>query len=144
MSIYQKVNQTKIGKTLICIHFTLGCLSLINTSRVPVEEKSSVCVICMKYRIIILIIINISLGQKLYRIYIANTSHIHMHVCTHTQILPSPFTLSLFDGSVVLHSDGVNAPFCRFRLRSMASRWFIQINTRAFGCFTPINIARPN
>ena len=33
------------------------------TRRVPVEGKSSVCLICMKYRIIILIIIIISLGQ---------------------------------------------------------------------------------
>ena len=29
MSIYQKVNQTKIVKTLFCIHFPEGCLSLI-------------------------------------------------------------------------------------------------------------------
>ena len=28
MSIYQKVNQTKLVKKLFCIHFTLGCLSL--------------------------------------------------------------------------------------------------------------------
>ena len=35
------------------------------TSRVPVEGKSSVCVISMKYRIIILIIIIISLGKIL-------------------------------------------------------------------------------
>ena len=28
MSIYQKVNQTKIVKTLFCIHFPEGCLSL--------------------------------------------------------------------------------------------------------------------
>ena len=33
------------------------------TSRVPVEGKSSVCVICMKYKIIVLIIIIISVGQ---------------------------------------------------------------------------------
>ena len=30
MSIYQKVNQTKIVKTLFCIHFPEGCLSLRN------------------------------------------------------------------------------------------------------------------
>ena len=35
------------------------------TSRVPVEGKSSLCVICMKYRIIVLIIIIISLGLHL-------------------------------------------------------------------------------
>ena len=49
----------------------------IDTSRVPVEGKSSVCLICMKYRIIILIIIIIRLGQILS--YIANTSR--MHAC---------------------------------------------------------------
>ena len=37
--------------------------------------KSSVCVICMKYRIIIVIIIIISLGEILLS-YIANTSHV--------------------------------------------------------------------
>ena len=37
--------------------------ALLDTSRVPVDRKSSVCLICMKYRIIILIIIIISLGQ---------------------------------------------------------------------------------
>ena len=53
----------------------------IITSRVPVEEKSSVCVICMKYRIIILIIIIISLGKILLS-YIANTSRTHIHAHT--------------------------------------------------------------
>ena len=32
MSIYQKVNQTKIVKTLFCIHFPEGCLSLTQYS----------------------------------------------------------------------------------------------------------------
>ena len=41
---------------------------------IPVKGKSSACLICMKYRIIILIII-ISLGQIFYRI--ANTSRMH-------------------------------------------------------------------
>ena len=60
------------------------------TSRVPVEGKASVCLICMKYRIIILIIIIISLGQILLS-YIANTSRTHasmharMHMRTHTR-----------------------------------------------------------
>ena len=46
-----------------------------------------VCVICMKYRIIALIIIIISLGQKLISCF-ANTSHTlthtHAHALTHT------------------------------------------------------------
>ena len=48
------------------------CRFILNyISRVPVEGKSSVCLICMKYRIIILIIIIISLGQILLS-YIEN------------------------------------------------------------------------
>ena len=58
------------------------------TSRVPVEGKSSVCLICMKYRIIFLIIIIISLGQILLS-YIANTSCTHArtdaHMCACTR-----------------------------------------------------------
>ena len=46
---------------------------LLYTSRVPVGGKSSVCLICMKYRIIILIIIIKRLGEILLS-YIA-----HMH-----------------------------------------------------------------
>ena len=59
------------------------------------------CVMCMQFRIIILII---SLGQILSS-YIANTSHTRAHArthaCTHTHTdtPPSPFRLSLFDGS---------------------------------------------
>ena len=65
----------------------LCCLNIFKgTSRVPVEGKSSVCVICMKYRIIFLIIIIIGLGQIILS-YMANTSctHARMHTCTHTE-----------------------------------------------------------
>ena len=65
---------------------------LCYTSRVPVEGKSSVCVICMKYRIIVLVIIIISLCQIILS-YMANTSrthafrrartHTHTLACTH-------------------------------------------------------------
>ena len=47
------------------------------TSREPVERKSSVCLIDMKYRIIILIIIIISLGQILYIIYTRTHTQAH-------------------------------------------------------------------
>ena len=79
--------------------FILKCsnISIRLTSRVPVEGKSSVCVIYMKYRIII------SLGQILVS-YIANTSRMHARIHTrahaHTHQSPSPLRLSLFDGSV--------------------------------------------
>ena len=45
--------------------FVTSARTIIDTSRVPVEGKSSVCVICMKYRIINLIIMIINLGQIL-------------------------------------------------------------------------------
>ena len=49
---------------------------LTDTSRVPVGGKSSVCLICMKYRIIILIIIIKRLGEILLS-YIAHITHAH-------------------------------------------------------------------
>ena len=48
-------------------------VSIMITSRVPVGGKASVCLICMKYRIIILIIIIKRLGEILLS-YIAHTS----------------------------------------------------------------------
>ena len=51
----------------------------ITLAGIPVEGKSSECLICMKYRIIILIII-ISLGQIFYRIL---QTH---HACTHARV----------------------------------------------------------
>ena len=45
MSIYQKVNQTKIVKTLFCIHFPEGCLSLSN--RRAIGEHTSTAVNCI-------------------------------------------------------------------------------------------------
>ena len=62
-------------------HFTLR---IKYTSRVPVEGKSSVCLICMKYRIIILIIIIICLGQILLS-YIENTSRTYARTHAHTR-----------------------------------------------------------
>ena len=112
------------------------------TSLVPVEGKSSVCLICMKYMIIILInIIIISLGEILLS-YIAQhitharthtcihahvRTHVHicMHVHTHTHTPPSPFR---FDVSVAPKRDEVNAPFS---LAFMAGSWVMKINTRA-------------
>ena len=65
---------------ILCVRIRTRVMS---TSRVPFEGKSSTCLICMKYRIIILIIIIISLGQILLS-YIANTSCTHARARTHT------------------------------------------------------------
>ena len=60
-------------------------------------------------------------------------THTHTHTRAHapTHPPPSPFMLSLFDGSVAPNHDGVNAPFSLFRWRSIAGRCYIQINSRA-------------
>ena len=63
-------------------HFQQPLEALLLLAGIPVEGKSSVCLICMKYRIIILIIFFISLGQILLS-YIANTSRTHAHACAH-------------------------------------------------------------
>ena len=80
---------------------TLSSLAhIIDTSRVPVEGKSSVCLICMKYRIIFLIIIIISLGQILLS-YIANTSRTYGQTRAHEPAQTrAHVAVSLFDGSV--------------------------------------------
>ena len=102
------------------------------TSRIPVEGKALVCLICVRYRIIILVIIIISLGQILLS-YIENTSrthartrahaHIHArkHIYTHTA---EPFRLALCDGSVRPNRDGP------FRWRQSASLLHSNKNTR--------------
>ena len=66
---------------------------IISTSRVPVEGKSSVCLICMKYRIIILIIIIISL-DKILSSYISHITRTVV-IITHYKrmgyvIIPKP------------------------------------------------------
>ena len=67
--------------------------SLWSTSRVPIEGKSSVCLICMKYRIKMLIIFIFSLGKILWS-YIANTSRTHarMHARSHRLTLANTHT----------------------------------------------------
>ena len=111
--------------------------TLYITSRVPVEGKSSVCLICMIYKIIFLIIIIINLGQILLS-YIANTSRTHAsmhprahtHPNTHTPPLPDRYSMGLCQPTVTARSAGDNS-------WSLA----IEINTgtrfpRGFECFS--------
>ena len=65
----------------INIRYTRNVVYIIRTRPVPIEGKSSVCLICMKYRIILLIIIIISMG-KISLSYIANTSRTHAVIGT--------------------------------------------------------------
>ena len=91
----------------------------------------------MKYRIIILIIIIISLGQILLS-YIANTSHTHTWTCarshTHTAIAVQVVAVRCIGGTKPWRSY---APFRWIRWRSIAGRLFIQINTRAGDAVSP-------
>ena len=77
--------------TIIHVTCQSPVTQLYTTSRVPVEGKSSVCQICMKYRIFLIIII-ISLGQILS--YITNTSctYARMNGRTHTREHTHPHT----------------------------------------------------
>ena len=63
------------------------CVCLLITSPVPVEGKSSVCVICMKYRIIFYYHQPVRLCQIVLS-YIANTSRTHARTGarTHTRV----------------------------------------------------------
>ena len=86
----------------------LVCESITHTSRVPVEGKSSVCAISMKYRKIILIVIIIRLGQILLS-YIVNTSRTHAH--THTRIHSRTHTHQSTTIAIqVVAARGVGAP----------------------------------
>ena len=112
-----------------CSYFCPACsfcfLTFTRTSRVPAEGTSSVCLICMKYRIIFLIIIIISLGQILLS-YIANTSRTHTHpVHTHpphthrrrriairwvcTQPSPYRYSMGLCQPTVTARGTGDNS-----------------------------------
>ena len=70
-------------------------------------------------------------GSNIINVYCKHITHARaqarrrarMHTAVAVQVL-------VIDGSVAPNSDGVNAPFRRFRWRSMASRCFIQINSR--------------
>ena len=85
------------------------------TSRVPDEGKSSVCLICMKYRIIIVIVIIISMGQTLLS-YIANTSHTHarmhprVHALTHVRVHTHRRRRTGYRYSLVPNREGPGGP----------------------------------
>ena len=105
------------------------------------------CLICMKYRIIILMIIIISLGEILLSyIYISNTSRTQprtrMHACTRAHALKHTHH-RLRSGSMRRWRPSVTKLTPSF----MASSWVIQLNTcagdqlsRGFGCFSRIKI----
>ena len=110
------------------------------------KGKSSVCLICMKYRIIILIIIIISLGT-ISLSYMANTSRTHAHTREHAHPHPRP---SLFSVRPTMTPSWLGAPFSTLarQCRSLA----IQINRHAGDPISPRflkffaykKIARPN
>ena len=121
--------------------------AIILTSRVPVEGKSSVSLICMKYRMIILIINIISLGQILLS-YIANTSR--THACTRVRTHAHPPTAVtavqvvaiqwVGRSTVTARSAGDNAG----RLPLKYTLATVGRFPRGFGCFSRIKNSRPN
>ena len=85
----------KTYKTHISKSITFCRVSAFNdTSRVAIEGKSSVCLICTKYRIIILNIIIISLGQNIIIAYCKHITHACIHarasMCTHSHAHTPP------------------------------------------------------
>ena len=108
-------------------------LLIMFTNRVPVDGKSSVCLICMKYTIIIFIIIFISLGQILLS-YIENTSRTHAlartrartHARTHTRTHTHrrTFQVSAVRFAAAPNRDGP------FRCRQWASLFHSNNHTR--------------
>ena len=85
---------------------------LYDTSRVPVEGKSSVCTICMKYRIIIVIIIIISLGQIILSFMANYITHacMHAHAHMHTRT-PTPVAVQV----IAVRSVGVRPTMTKIR-----------------------------
>ena len=63
----------------------ISSVNLIGLAGIPVDGKSSECLICMKYMIIILIIIIISLGQIFIFYRILQTHHACTHARAHTR-----------------------------------------------------------
>ena len=126
------------------------------TRRVPVEGKSSVCLICINnYRIIILItgVLSLSAWVKYFLSFIANTSHACAHTCAHTcthvhtrahtaVVASPPYTLSLFGGAqptVTARSACDNAGRWPFK-----STQELAIYPRFWKFFAYKKIARPN
>ena len=74
-SIEYSPTRAMYGALVSPVHTSITFLLLI--AEYPLRGKSAVCVMCLKYRTIILIIIIISLGHILLP-YISNTSHTHI------------------------------------------------------------------
>ena len=120
---------TKLPLAPILTIYTWEWVAFISTSRVPVGGKSSVCLICMKYRIIILIIFHYQPGSNIIIVYWKHVTHARTrararaHTRTHTHTA-EPFRLALWDGSVAPNRDGP------FRWRQWESLFHSNKHTR--------------
>ena len=68
--------------------------SIIQTSQGPVEVKSSVCLICMKYRLIFFNYYHYQLGSNIIIVYCKHITHAHPPP-PHTHTPPSPYRYSM-------------------------------------------------
>ena len=121
--------------------------SIINvfswTSRVPVDGKSSLCLICMTCRIIILIIIIISLGELLLS-HIANTSRTHArtHALTHARTHTRTHAHAHTHTHTRTHMGTHTHTHTLRRIRSGSMRRWRQIVTKLtplFACYADIH-----
>ena len=133
----------EISTTLKCLcylklqwKFCLMVMVIICTRRVPVEGKSSVCLICINnYRIIILITGVLSLSAwvkycyRILQIHHARAhTRTHAHACTHTYAHTCTHTAVTAVQAIALRSHPTNRDG-PLRLRQCC-RLAIQINTR--------------
>ena len=110
------------------------------TSRVPVESKSPVCVICMKYRIILLIIIIISLGQIILS-YMANTSRTHACIYARTHTHTRAHTRAHTHVHTRAHAHA--RPPTAVTIKVVAVRWVgvRPTMTKTYALFLPVPLA---
>ena len=153
--VLEHIRHLANGNSINSLTFILKQLmfAIMCTSRVPVEVESSVWAISMKYRIIILIIIIISLGKIIYyRIW--QTHHARIHACTHTRTYlrtHPPIAVQVVavrwlgvNGRSVLHSNkqsrmrrGIRDSFgCLSRIKKVLGR--TEMRTRDMMCVQSI------
>ena len=70
---------------VLALQWSWKLYTLCITRQVPVEGKSSLCLICLKYRIIILVFYHYQPGSNITIVYCKHITHarMHAHACMH-------------------------------------------------------------